>query len=91
MKITVNINLEWWIARDEDGDLSLYENEPVKSYRKGFWFPTTGASYDLFAYDFLGILTSALHRNFDFSKVAWEDDEPKQLKDILKGEYKNGK
>ena len=88
MKITVNINLDWWIARDEDGDLSLYENEPVKSYRKGFWFPTTGASYDLFAYDFPGILTSALHRNFDFSKVTWEDDEPKQLKDILKEQNK---
>lgn len=87
MKITVNVNLEWWIARDEDGDLSLYECKPVKSYRKGFWFPSTGASYDLFAYDFPGILTSALHRNFDFSKVQWEDDEPKQLKDILIKEH----
>lgn len=28
MKITVNINLEWWIARDEDGDLGLYECKP---------------------------------------------------------------
>ena len=84
MKITVNVNLEWWIARDEDGELSLYEYKPVKSYRKGFWFPVGGASYDFFAYDFLSILTSALCRNFDFSKVTWEDDEPKQLKDILK-------
>ena len=88
MEITIKVNLDWWIARDEDGDLSLYENEPVKSYRKGFWVPTKGESYNFFAYDFLGILTYALYRNFDFSKVHWEDDEPKQLKDILKEKIK---
>ena len=88
MEITIKVNLDWWIARDEDGDLSLYENEPVKSYRKGFWVPTEGEHYNFFAYDFPGFLTSALYRNFDFSKVQWEDDEPKQLKDIIRQKIK---
>lgn len=84
MEITIKVNLDWWIARDEDGDLSLYENEPVKSLEMGFWAPVGGKHYNFFVYDFLGSLTSALYKNFDFSKVAWEDDEPKQLKDIVR-------
>lgn len=70
MKITVNVNLEWWIARDKDGEITLYEYEPVKSFKNGFWAPVGGEHYNFFVYDFLGILTSALYKNFDFSKVA---------------------
>ena len=103
MKIDVIINLDWYIVKDKNGNISLFTSRPMKVWND--W----GCFNFSFAFDedtqqilpIVGRINIDLWRlkdffpqirdYFDFSKVQWEDDEPKQLKDILKGEYKNGK
>ena len=64
-----NSSTRWkWIARDRDGDLFLYENEPNKS--NVYWMNERG-DIDLTVYNHL------------FSCVKWEDDEPWEIAKLL--------
>ena len=94
MKINLEINLDLWVARDRDGKLYIYKHKPKRGY-KFYWTVYDDRSLhfeseciDLENYQFI---IPNIEDYFDFSQVKWEDDEPKQLKNILKGEYQNGK
>lgn len=58
-----------YIARDYDGDLSLYTNKPEKGF--SVWFP------DL---EFLNLRRF----DVCFPMVKWEDEEPWKIKDLKK-------
>lgn len=86
--ISAKINLNLWVARDRDGKLYIYKHKPKRGY-KFYW-----AVYDERSLHFESgcidiesseILFPNIKDYFDFSLVFWEDSEPKQLKDILKG------
>lgn len=58
-----------WIARDEDGELSIYINEPYK-YNLG-WVGNVDTSYSIRIFDHL------------FQFIKWEDKEPYLISDLL--------
>ena len=67
--ILKNSSTRWkWIARDRDGDLFLYENEPNKS--NVYWIAERG-DIDLTVYNHL------------FPCVKWKDDEPWEIAKLL--------
>ena len=85
MKISVDLNLDLWVARDSDGKLYVYKNKPKKG--KISWLLQNGnfSVYEDYAnITTLEVLIPHMADYFDFSQVQWED-EPKQLKDILRG------
>lgn len=57
-----------YIARDYDGDLSLYTNKPEKGF--SVWFPDLG---------FLNLRRF----DVCFPMVKWEDTEPWKIKDLM--------
>ena len=59
-----------WVARDENGVVYGYGNEPYKG--SGIWVRRNGLSADI------SILTTA-----EFAPVKWEDDEPTSRAEIL--------
>ena len=58
-----------YIARDYDGDLSLYTNKPEKGF--SVWFP---------ALEFLNLRRF----DVCFPMVKWEDEEPWKIEDLKK-------
>lgn len=62
-----------WIARSELGSLQVFTNRPTKSYR--MWNDKEG-------YDFLGPF------NHLFQFITWNDSEPYNIEELLKGEWK---
>ena len=65
--IARNIDREYkWMARDQDGNLCIYEEKPKK--RNDSWI-----SYD---YDYI------FYFNHLFSAIQWEDEEPTRISDI---------
>lgn len=89
--ISAKINLNLWVARDKYCKLYIYKHKPIKHIELGFWTVYDDRSLH-FESKYIDIESSAIlfpniEDYFDFSLVLWEDDEPKQLKDILKGEY----
>lgn len=86
MKISVDLNLDLWVARDKDGELYVYKDKPKKI--TNIWdayndcFLRFGSEYiDI---ESLEILIPHMADYFDFSQVQWEDRKPKQLRDILR-------
>ena len=65
------VEIEAWVARDEDGSLFLYIVKPRKSQSK--WMPD--GSSDL-------IELIELSREL-FPEVKWEDEEPTKVKIII--------
>ena len=66
---TIARNIAWeyrWMARDQDGNLCIYEEKPKK--RNDSWI-----SYD---YDYI------FYFNHLFSAIQWEDEEPTRISDI---------
>ena len=59
---------EMWLARDEDGELSMYENRPFKDKRAKQWA--------------LGGDWVFLPENW-FPEVKWSDDEPTKVKLVI--------
>ena len=59
-----------WVARDENGVVYGYGNEPYK--RSGIWVRRNGLCANI------SILTTA-----EFAPVKWEDDEPTSRTEIL--------
>lgn len=67
-----------YIARDESGDVYYYTTKPVK--RNNVW-GLVQEGYDDFCED-LSALTMFAHLTFDC--VKWEDEEPWDVKDLMK-------
>ena len=78
------LNLNLWISRDRYGNLYLYKEKPSKRklYRDSeeIWYATgcSGMPFQLLLTFFPNV-----EKYFDFSEVNWEDNEAKQLKDII--------
>ena len=88
MENNLEINLDLWVVKDEDDELFIYKNKPRKYIKLGFWdayddcYCAFGREYiDLETYQFI---IPNIEDYFDFSQVTWEDEEPKQLKDIMR-------
>ena len=63
-----------WIARDEDGCLVLHSEKPQKEYMCNTWMHD-GAERDILSpFDHL------------FRFIKWEDTEPYNIEELLKGE-----
>lgn len=71
-----NLDKNWkWIARDEDNELYIFETKPCKeSY---FWSSEDG-NWQINCY-FTNL----------FQFIKWEDDEPYNIEELLKGECVN--
>ena len=95
MKINVTANLNWWVARGKNGSVTIYKRKPTQGMWE--WYNhiivlgiRNGDVRDVYdVHDTISLeeLTSffpQVNNYFDFSKVKWEDDKPKQLKDILR-------
>lgn len=59
---------EMWLARDKDGELIMYEREPLKDKLAEQWT--------------LGGLFGFLPKNW-FPEVKWSDDEPTKVKLVI--------
>ena len=64
-----------YIARDKDGDLYLYREQPVKNDKWGTWQAGHNDSHDFYKID------SSL-----FPEVSLEDEEPTEVELVKKGE-----
>ena len=62
-----------YMARNKNGNLAFFENEPYKDRNANAWSPRSGASGNL-KYDILGEL---------FSFIAWEDESPWSVLELL--------
>ena len=60
--------IEMWLARDKDGDLAMYEEEPFKNKLTEQW--TLGGRW-------------ALLRDNWFPEVQWSDEEPTKVKLVI--------
>lgn len=72
-----NLDKEWkWIARDEDGNLHIFSKKPEKEVDE---------------WDVFGIMNYAIFYMFNdiFQFIKWEDDEPYNIEELLKGECGN--
>lgn len=58
-----------WIARDKNGDLTLYENKPSKSIRSGYWTGDNYRDFDLYSHL--------------FQEIRWENEEPNKIFDLI--------
>ena len=66
--ILKNINKEYkWIAKDRDGDLWIYTNEPKKE-DDGHWRDCSSKSLSFEPLD--------IFKNSLFTEIKWEDEEP---------------
>lgn len=73
--ILENIDKDYkWIARDEDGCLVLHSEKPQKEYMCNTWMHD-GAEHDIL---------SPFNHLFQF--ITWEDKEPYNIEELLKGE-----
>ena len=67
---TIARNIDWeykWMARDQDGNLCIYDEKPRK--RKSCWFSSDGYYY-------------ISYFNHLFPAIKWDDDEPTRICDI---------
>ena len=84
MKNNFELNLNLWIARDRNGYLYLYKEKPIKGRPYGdslvMWYSNACSAMPL---QLLLTFIPNAENYFDFSQVKYEDNEPKQLKDIL--------
>ena len=66
--IARNIDKEYkWMARDQDGNLCIYDEKPRK--RRSSWFSSDGYYY-------------ISYFNHLFPAIKWEDSEPTKISDI---------
>lgn len=73
--ILENIDKEYkWIARDESGDLILHSEEPHKEYMCNTWINDEAEDDILSPFNHL------------FQFIKWEDEEPYNIAELLKGE-----
>ena len=70
-----NINKEYkWIAKDRDGDLWIYTNEPKKE-DDGHWRDCSSKSL---SFESLEMIKNSL-----FTEIKWEDEEPVYIDDYV--------
>ena len=70
-----NINKEYkWIAKDRDGDLWIYTNEPKKE-DDGHWRDCSSKSLSFEPLD--------IFKNSLFTEIKWEDEEPVYIDDYV--------
>ena len=73
--ILKNINKEYkWIAKDRDGDLWIYTNEPKKE-DDGHWRDCSSKSLSFEPLD--------IFKNSLFTEIKWEDEEPVYIDDYV--------
>lgn len=65
-----------YIARDANGDLTVYETKPHKSVKDGIWDERSYSAFNAFKHL--------------FAWVKWDDKEPIKIKDIIKCGVKKG-
>ena len=63
-----------WIARDKDDELSMFNHKPFKREYTESWGLSSGVSLSLEAFKHL------------FQFIKWEDEEPYNIEELLKGE-----
>ena len=70
--ILKNINKNYkWIARDEDGQLNIYYQEPIK--REDYWAEGI-ATTEFWAFEHL------------FQFITWEDEQAYNIEELLRGD-----
>lgn len=62
-----------WIAKDENGRVFIYKEKPEKQ-RNCVWYSSENRRFD----DIL--------KHLDFNWLSWEDEEPVNFREVLKGE-----
>ena len=82
MKINLKINLDLWVARDRGGDAIIFGSKPRRDDRYGWWDGDKIMMEDIYTSSLIYLFPN-IENYLDFSSVRWED-EPKQLKDIIK-------
>lgn len=80
--INLKINLDLWVARDRGGDVIIFGSKPRRDDKYGWWDGDKIMMEDIYTSS-LSYLFPNIENYLDFSSVRWED-EPKQLKDIIK-------
>lgn len=76
--ILENIDKEYkWICRDEDNYLRLFNEEPKKDIKGNVWVAKI-------IHKNSDILLDAFNHLFQF--ITWEDEQPYNIEEILKGE-----
>lgn len=60
-----------WIGRDEDGNLFIYGNKPIKG----------NTCWDRYTYTYASRLTLYEHL---FTSIKWQDEGPYLIEDLLK-------
>lgn len=74
--ILESINKDYkWIARDKSGVLYVYENKPYKVMEYDNWDENDNGEIEK-----LGVF------NHLFQFITWEDEEPYNIKELLKGD-----
>lgn len=86
MKITVNVNLDLWVARDRYGNVFMFESKPKRHFSTDFWISDEDTE-DIYVNSLIRLFPD-IENHFDFTLLRWED-EPKQLKDIVKEKINN--
>jgi hypothetical protein len=73
--ILKNISEEWkWIARDEDGEIWIYKDKPVKGIKSKMWRNISSCDSKINLFNHL------------FQFIKWEDEEPYLISNLLGGE-----
>ena len=67
--------MEGWLARDSDGSLCFYHDEPYKS-SAGFW--KCGED------DICGIYVDKVDETEETKKISWEDEQATKVKLLFK-------
>ena len=57
-----------WVARDRNSNIFIYENQPIKVKRGGYWA--------------LGLPCIPLPKGW-FTEVQWQDKEPTKVKLVI--------
>ncbi len=63
--------MKYYVARDENGNLYLYNSYPTKDTKAGYWY--------LYSED----ETTPLNKS-DFPEVKWSDKEPTEVEILIK-------
>lgn len=58
-----------WIARDENGDLNLYETKPTRSVKTGYWASDNYHDFNYFSHL--------------FAYINWGNESPFKISDLL--------
>ena len=80
-----HLNSDYFIARDDSGELFIYPEKPIKTdFFSGMW-DTTDGQWNKLTYFIPGYLKNDIHLDF----IKFEDEGPWRIGDLLTLEVKN--